>query len=191
MKIEYNKGNNVSSVAFMFACPGQKEQAAGRVVAGATGKNLDMLLSVLMESENIKISSLFPSANRYDYLITNASNIIHYPALDKTSLPSKSEYSEKSNLERLCGELECVKYVIAFGAQAKDVSRLVENEYQALRLERYPKFITSLPHLSLLALNQISHDINGERIERGDKAATRKRLTVVAKMLTDSLKDLL
>ena len=72
MKIEYNKGNNVSSVAFMFACPGQKEQAAGRVVAGATGKNLDMLLSVLMESENIKISSLFPSANRYDYLITNA-----------------------------------------------------------------------------------------------------------------------
>ena len=33
-KINYNKGNNISSVAFMFACPGQKEQEAGRVVAG-------------------------------------------------------------------------------------------------------------------------------------------------------------
>ncbi len=191
MKIEYNKGNNISPVAFMFACPGQKEQAAGRVVAGATGKNLNTLLSILSESENKKIRSLFPSADRYDYLITNASDTVHYPALDKTSLPSKSEYGDKANLARLCGELECVKYVIAFGAQAKDVSRLVENEYLLRKLPHYPIFITSLPHLSLLALNQISNDINGERIERGDKEATYKRLTVVAKMLINNIEDLL
>lgn len=191
MKIEYNKGKNISPVAFMFACPGQKEQAAGRVVAGATGKNLNMLLSILAESENEKVRTLFPSADRYDYLITNSSDTVHYPALDKTSLPSKKEYSDGANIARLCGELESMKYVIAFGAQAKDVSRLVENKYQLKNVISRPVFITALPHLSLLALNQISEDVNGVRIERGDKEATRKRLTVVAKMLTDNIKDLL
>ncbi len=191
MKIEYNKGKNISPIAFMFACPGQKEQEAGRVVAGATGKNLNTLLSVLAESENEKVRALFPSGDRYDYLITNASDIVHYPALDKTSLPSKKEYSDNANLGRLCGELKSVKYVIAFGAQAKDVSRLVENKYQLQNATPRPVFITSLPHLSLLALNQISEDVNGVRIERGDKEATRKRLTVVARMLTDNIEDFL
>ncbi len=191
MKIEYNKGKNISPVAFMFACPGQKEQAAGRVVAGSTGKNLNTLLSILAESENEKVRALFPSADRYDYLITNSSDIVHYPALDKTSLPSKKEYNDEANLSRLYTELKNIKYVIAFGAQAKDVSRLVDNKYQLQNASPRPVFITSLPHLSLLALNQISEDINGERIERGDKEATHKRLTVVAKMLTDNIKDLL
>jgi uracil-DNA glycosylase len=106
MKISYNKGKNISSVAFMFACPGQKEQAAGKVVAGATGKNLNTLLSILAESKNEKIRTLFPSADRYDYLITNASDTVHYPALDKTSLPSKKEYGAAENVARLCSELE-------------------------------------------------------------------------------------
>ncbi len=191
MKIAYNKGKNISPVAFMFACPGQKEQEAGRVVAGATGKNLNTLLSILAESENEKVRALFPSTDRYDYLITNSSDTVHYPALDKTSLPSKSEYSDDANLNRLYRELDHVKYVIAFGAQAKDVSRLVEYKYQLREVTPRPTFITSLPHLSLLALNQISEDINGNHIERGDKEATRKRLTVVAKMLTDNIEDLL
>ena len=191
MKIAYNKGKNISPVAFMFACPGQKEQAAGRVVAGATGKNLDTLLSVLAESENEKVRALFPSGDRYDYLITNASDTVHYPALDKTSLPSKSEYSDDANLNRLYRELDHIKYVIAFGAQAKDVSRLVEYKYQLREVTPRPVFITALPHLSLLALNQISEDVNGEHIERGDKEATRKRLTVVAKMLVENIEDLL
>ena len=116
-KIAYNKGKNISPVAFMFACPGQKEEKAGRVVAGATGKNLDLLLSVLAESENEKIRALFPSSDRYDYLITNSSDIIHYPALDNTSLPSKGEYSDDANLNRLYKELDHMNYVIAFGIQ--------------------------------------------------------------------------
>ena len=191
LKVAYNQGKNISPVAFMFACPGQKEQSAGKVVAGATGKNLNTLLAILAESENEKVRALFPSADRYDYLITNSSDTVHYPALDKTSLPAKSEYGAEANLERLCRELESVKYVIAFGAQAKDVSRLAEAKYEQSGRTARPVFITALPHLSLLALNQISHDVNGERIERGDKEATRKRLTVVAGMLTDSIKDMI
>ncbi|MBQ7291144.1 MAG: hypothetical protein IJW76_05440 [Clostridia bacterium] len=190
-KISYNKGKNISPVAFMFACPGQKEQAAGKVVAGATGKNLNLLLSVLAKSENEKIRALFPSADRYDYLITNSSDTIHYPALDKTSLPSKREYSDDANLNRLYKELDHTKYVIAFGAQAKEASKLVEYKYKMREVTPRPTFITSLPHLSLLALNQISEDVHGARIERGDKEATLKRICVVAKMLTEYLEDLL
>jgi hypothetical protein len=52
-------------------------------------------------------------------------------------------------------------------------------------------FITSLPHLSLLALNQISEDTDSNRIERGDPDATLKRLRVVAKMLESQLEEYL
>ncbi len=186
-KIKYNPGKGISPVAFMFACPGQKEQQSGRVVAGMTGKNLNTLLSILMESENENIRELFPSANRYDYLITNASDTIHYPALDNTSLPSKGEYSDDANLNRLYHEFDHTKYVIAFGTQAKEAAKLVEYKYELREVTPRPKFITSLPHLSLLALNQISEDVNGERIERGAPDATHKRLEVVAQMLTENL----
>ena len=121
----------------------------------------------------------------------NSSDIIHYPALDNTSLPARSEYSDDANLNRLYRELDQCAYVIAFGVQAKEACALLEHKYAMREVSPRPKFITSLPHLSLLALNQISEDVNGEKIERGDKEATRKRLTVVARMLTDNIKDLL
>lgn len=186
-KVKYNPGKNISPVAFMFACPGQKEQQAGKVVAGITGKNLNMLLEILSKSENETIRELFPSTDRYDYLITNSSDKIHYPAFDSTSLPKKSEYSDDANLNRLYNELDHIEYVIAFGAQAKDVSTLIEYKYDLREVSPRPKFITSLPHLSLLALNQITNDINGVRIERGDPKATYKRLEVVAQKLTQDL----
>lgn len=189
-KVAYNKGKNISPVAFMFACPGQKEEKAGKVVSGSTGKNLDLLLSVLAESENEKIRALFPSSDRYDYLITNSSDIIHYPALDNTSLPSKGEYSDDANLNRLYGELDHMGYVIAFGIQAKEASKLVEYKYKLREVTPRPVFITSLPHLSLLSLNQISEDTDGKRIERGDPEATLKRIRVVAKMLTEQLENI-
>ncbi|MGN1095936.1 MAG: hypothetical protein ACI4QR_06065 [Eubacteriales bacterium] len=190
-KILYNHGKGISPVAFMFACPGRKEQEAGRVVAGATGKNLNMLLSVLSHSENEKIRELFPSEDRYDYLITNSSDKIHYPALDDRSLPTKEEYSDDANLNRLYHEFENTHYVIAFGQQAKDAAKLVSYKYDMREVSPKPVFITSLPHLSLLSLNQISHDISGAKIEKGDPEATLKRIKVVAKMLEESLIEVL
>ena len=185
--VKYNKGNGVSSVAFMFACPGHKEELAGRVVAGATGKNLDILLSIFMHSEHKEIRALFPSSNRYDYLITNASDIIHYPSLDGTSLPSLKEYSCDSNIERLYSELSGIDYVIAFGQQAKNAARRVESMYGPFD-GKLPLFICSAPHLSFLSLNRIRNDVCGDPIERGNPQATHKRLEVIAKSIeTDIL----
>lgn len=180
--VPYNKGKNISPIAFIFACPGQKEEKVGRVVAGATGKNLDLLLSILSSSEKEEIRSLFPSSSRYDYLITNSSDIIHYPALDSRSLPSKKEYSEKENVKRLCEELSEIKHVIAFGKEAKEVSLLVKAEFLSQNLPS-PTFILSIPHLSFLSLNQIREDKEGKKIEKGDKEGTKKRLEVIAEKI--------
>lgn len=187
--VQYNKGKNISPVAFMFACPGQKEQQAGKVVAGSTGKNLNLLLSSLSHSSDIRIRALFPSTDRYDYLITNASNIIHYPALDNKSLPLKSEYMKEENIERLCEELKDVQFVIAFGTQAKDVSDAVAAAYETNNIEIHPSFITSLPHLSFLSLNQISRDVNGNEIMKGDKEGTAKRITVIKERLEKAIRE--
>ncbi len=186
-KIRYNPGNGVSPVAFMFACPGQKEYEAGKVVSGITGKNLNTLLSILSKHENEKIRALFPSESRYDYLITNASDTVHYPALDKTSLPPRSEYIDDANLNRLYHEFEHSEYVIAFGVQAKEAAKLVEYKYDMREVSPRPHFVTSLPHLSLLSINQISEDVNGVHIEKGDREATHKRLEVVAQKLVENL----
>lgn len=182
-RVQYNKGENISPVGFIFACPGQKERAAQRVVAGNTGNNLNLLLSSLSKSSNYVIRSLFPSSNRYDYLITNASNIIHYPALDGRSLPSRKEYMSKENIDRLCSEIADLKYIIAFGAQAKDVAQALKIEYKNRGNASSKVFITALPHLSFLSLNQIRFDINGDRILRGDKSATAKRIEVLRTVL--------
>ena len=180
--IQYNEGKNISSVAFMFACPGQKEEKAGKVVAGATGKNLNRLLSILSCSEKEEIRNLFPSPERYDYLITNSSNIIHYPALDFRSLPSKEEYSEEKNVERLCEELSDMKYVITFGKEAKEASILVKEKFLSHNLPS-PSFILSIPHLSFLSVNQIKEDREGKKIEKGDPKGTEKRMEVIAEKI--------
>lgn len=185
--VKYNKGKGISKVGFIFACPGQKEQAANKVVAGSTGKSLNTLLSILKESNDECIRSLFPSDDRYDYLITNASELIHYPAYDGTSLPKRSEYKTPENLTRISGEVDSLEYVIAFGQQAKEVSDLV-SELRKEQGSHKPVFITSLPHLSLLAINQIREDVSGSRIEKGDANATYKRLQVVARKAEERLK---
>jgi uracil-DNA glycosylase len=187
--VQYNKGKSISPVAFMFACPGQKEQQAGRVVAGSTGNNLNLLLSSIAHSSDVSVRALFPSTDRYDYLITNASNIIHYPALDGKSLPLRSEYMKEENIERLCEELKDIQLVIAFGTQAKDVSAAVAAAYGAKNIKQHPSFITSLPHLSFLSLNQISRDVNGNEIMKGDKEGTAKRINVIKERLEKAIKE--
>lgn len=181
LTVPYNKGKGISTAGFMFACPGQKEMNAGRVVAGTTGKNLDRLLAILAASENEDVRRLFPSSDRYDYLITNASNIVHYPALDATSLPSKREYQRPDNLARLRDELKDLDYLITFGEQAHIASELLKSPTRSST--PIAAHLIRLPHLSLLSLNQIFLDREGKRIVPGTPNATELRLQVVASML--------
>ena len=111
-KVSYNKG--FLKIAFVFSCPGKEEDKCNKVCSGQTGINLSDLISVLAE----KKPTVFASRNKYDYLITNASDAIQYMDKDKRTEPLKSEILLAENLYRLEHELKDCSLIICMGAKA-------------------------------------------------------------------------
>lgn len=111
-RVNYQPG--VLDVAFVFSCPGQKEELAGRVCAGKTGENLDLLIRYLHE----KRPEIFTSPLRESYTITNASDRVHYMGLTKDTEASYGEISEPENIDRLSNELSGCRVVICMGDRA-------------------------------------------------------------------------
>jgi hypothetical protein len=61
--------------AFVFSCPGQREELLGHPCAGATGRNLDLALPKL----HAQCLARFPSPLRSNYVLTNSWSQIEYP----------------------------------------------------------------------------------------------------------------
>ncbi|MCR5202018.1 MAG: hypothetical protein K6D02_02855 [Lachnospiraceae bacterium] len=119
-KVPMNKGKD-SEVIFVFSCPGQEEEKSGKLVTGETGKNMDILVSYLHRHK----PQVFKYKYRYDYQITNASDLVHYKALTGDSEASDSELFAPGNISRLQRETEKSKYIICMGDKAKSaVSKL-------------------------------------------------------------------
>ena len=179
MKVTRNEGNKGIPTAMIFSCPGQEEMKSGLLVNGQTGKNLDLLLSILKKSR----PDLFPSVNRYDYRITNSSENVHFKAHDNRTEPSLAEVREKENIDRLKEDIKGYKCVIAFGrcaAAAADILK-ADKDFEGV------SFI-NCQHLSFLSLNSsIKTDIEGAPIERGCENGTYKRLEVVAAKINDQI----
>lgn len=179
LKVKRNEGKNDIRTAFIFSCPGQEELKSGRLVNGQTGKNLDMMLTILNKS----YPDIFPSCDRYDYRITNSSEMVHYKAYDNRSEPSAKEITDSANIERLKHDIDGYSYVITFGRSASLAAEQVKKQYGTEGVT----FMYS-QHLSFLSLNSsIKEDVNGDPIIRGDKNATFKRLEAAAKKITDQL----
>lgn len=179
LTVKRNEGREDIKTAFIFSCPGQEELKSGRLVNGQTGKNLDLMLSILNKSH----PDIFPSCDRYDYRITNSSEMVHYKAYDNRSEPSSKEITDSANIERLKQDIEGYDYIITFGRSAALAAEHVKNKYGFEGVS----FMYS-QHLSFLSLNSsIKTDINGDPIIRGDKNATFKRLEAAAKRITDQL----
>ena len=113
--VNYNKGKSDNKVAFVLSCPGQFEEQTGKLVARATGDNLEMLIQRLHNTR----ADLFRYTNRYDYRLTNSSNIVHYDALDGRSEPLDSEIKNPDNIKRLMSELSDMDYIITCGKKAQ------------------------------------------------------------------------
>ena len=179
LTVKRNEGKAGMKSAFIFSCPGQEELKSGLLVNGQTGKNLDVLLSILNKSR----PELFPSVNRYDYRITNSSERVHYTAYDNRTEPVAAEVKEKENISRLKNDITGYSCVIAFGRSAGIAAELMSSEQGFENVS----FITSR-HLSFLSLNSsIREDINGCPIERGSQDGTYKRLEVVAAQILSQL----
>jgi hypothetical protein len=101
-------------LAFVFICPGRHEANRGYPCAAGTGANLARALVALHR----EAPALFTSAQRLDYIVTNAWPVVEYPALTQRSVPTEAEVLQPANLARLAAELQGVERVVACGAQA-------------------------------------------------------------------------
>ena len=116
----YLKADKVSAqigstgIAFVFSCPGQKEQIANQVCYGATGENLQHLITICHE----KRPDIFVSELKCDYTITNASDRVHYAALTHDTEASYDEIRLPENIQRLSYELSNANVIICMGDRA-------------------------------------------------------------------------
>lgn len=178
IRVNRNDGNDNCIVAFVFSCPGQREEKSGLLVRGTTGNNLDLLLNSLHD----EFSQIFHSANRYDYRITNASDIVHYKAHDNRTEATKTEIKQPENCRRLYEDLNGFEYIIAFGDKAIYAVSLL-----ASRLGK-SKIINCKYHLGMQSINRrITKDIHGKTIVAGQKDNTAKRIEVVKRNIVEQL----
>lgn len=174
-----------SKVCFIFSCPGREELLQNKVCSGETGENLNELLEILYGRK----PKVFHSTNRYEYDILNASNKVHFYALDKKTEANKSEI-EKC-FQRISGYIENNKnlsYIILFGKKAQNLREFIE----PCITSKKPKIhIIHAPHLGYQSLNQIDEDIEGDKIcdEKYSESEkrTNARLQVVANEIIDQI----
>ncbi len=179
--VNYNAGTEDCIVALVLSCPGTEEAKSGKLVSGKTGENLNKVLQHLSNS----LSSIFHSSDRYDYRITNSSNIVHPNNIDNRTEPLLKEIKDASNLLRLYKEIKDFTYVISFGKKA---GRAVE-ECLKDKKEK-PIHIHYEYHLGCQGINHIHKDEYGYTIEstknpKRQAENTEKRLKVVAKAIIE------
>lgn len=184
-RLPRNEGKN-SLVAFVFSCPGSLEEKNKQLVQGQTGHNLNRLIGIIREEPRYQY--YFNYENRFDYRITNSSNLIHYKAKDGVSEPSNGEIMSLDNLSRLIKDLKGFELVITFGDKAKLAVNSCRNQLGN-------PHIINVRHLGFQSINQIKKDCNDEEIlsSNGDPAVgkqnTKRRLEVIAKEILFQLEE--
>ena len=99
-------------VAFVYSASGSREKKGGRPAAGVTGENLQMALELL----KVQAPSLFPSADRYSYRITNAfMQPLARARGDKRSEASATEILDPQNIRRVTTEVKGCTIVVLCG----------------------------------------------------------------------------
>jgi hypothetical protein len=133
-----------ATTAFVFSCPGQKEELLGHPCAGATGRNLDAALPKL----HALLPAVFASPKRAAYVLTNSWSQIEYLAKTGRSEATVSEILSADNLNRLERELADITTILICGQKAKHA--VLELQAQG-RLAKAK--IAIVMHLSPLAVN--------------------------------------
>lgn len=142
---------------FVFICPGRHEANRGYPCAAGTGANLNRVLEVLHRRR----PAHFPSASRWEYVITNSWDCVEYPGLTGRSVPTEGEVLTPVNLERLAREIDALERVVACGAQAQAAVRALKAS------GRYRGSVAFGRHLSQRSVNMIAGGTDTpSRIER-------------------------
>lgn len=133
-----------ATTAFVFSCPGQKEEWLGHPCAGATGRNLDLALPKLYAL----CPDRFTSPVRSSYVLTNAWAQIEYPAKTGRSEATTPEILSAHNLDRLEAELQGITTILICGQKAATavLALQAQNRLQGAQ-------VAVVMHLSPLAVN--------------------------------------
>ena len=174
--VNYNKGKSDNKVAFVLSCPGQFEEQTGRLVARATGDNLEMLIERLHDSK----PDVFRYTDRYDYRLTNSSNIVHYDALDGRSEPLDSEIKKPDNIKRLVSELSDMDYIITCGKKAQLAIETCKDAGSALS----GKTIINIVHMGNRGVNSMR--LQGAKYE-GRKVSKDERIEYLAEKIVGEI----
>lgn len=115
MTAHYWEGPGSNRVGFVLSTPGKDEENAQRPAAGSTGENMDAILYHLNKWNPM----IFPSTDRYGYLITNASTKVMYAGIDdgKTE-DQKYNIITSANIKRLNKQLAKCDVIILCGDKA-------------------------------------------------------------------------
>ena len=109
------KGDPNNKVAFILSTPGKFEGEAECPAAGDTGDNMNAILKLLNQSDPIQ----FPSVDRYQYLITNASTKVMYSRNgDKRTEDADCNINETKNVNRIRMEVENCTIIVLCGQKA-------------------------------------------------------------------------
>jgi hypothetical protein len=130
--------------AFVFSCPGQREELLGHPCAGATGRNLDLALPKL----HAQCPDLFTSPLRSAYVLTNSWPQIEYPAKTGRSEATATEILSPANLDRLERELTSITTILICGQKAKHAVLALHEQNRLARAR-----VAVVMHLSPLAVN--------------------------------------
>ena len=168
-----------SPIVFVFSCPGQEELIQGKVCYGKTGDNLNALLKILHTKE----PTVFPSDNRYKYNILNASNRVHYEALDGKTEEDDSFLQDDQNKKRIQESLaNCTPtHIIFFGKKAEKVVKIVEKKAQ--QKNHGVLIITGINHVGFQGLNHSKVEI-----KQGEDP-TQKRLEKLAEKILKKIEQ--
>lgn len=172
-KVAYQKGREDNKVALMFSCPGQEELRKGEVCAGQTGKNTEYFIACLHKIR----PDIFQYPDKADYLITNASDKVHYMELTGDTEASDKELYAPDNIERVRKELEGKDIVICFGDKAEKVIHEANPEVTV---------ITIPYHLGNQRLNRAFPNSMFET-ELTPTERCKQRINMVADILIDQL----
>lgn len=118
-------GQKGYSVAFVFSAPGRMEAGSGRPVAGDTGSNMNQILQEL----NLLAPSIFPSNDRYDYLITNSSPQVLYAKKDNGRTEDEiKNITDSRNIARVLKEIEDCSIVLLSGKRAQKLQKHIKGK---------------------------------------------------------------
>ena len=141
-----------NAIAFVFSCPGQKEQQKCRPAAGPTGDNLEEVLRVMGgycydDTENLECDDW----SRENIWITNAWPCVEYNELTGRSEPTNHEILATKNISRLANELGKIKNVIVCcGQKAQKAVNCLRKEGKL----HHAVIVVPLCHLGNQALNK-------------------------------------